>query len=155
MSGKNVNFEGKKINKSKVDDIDVNKMLVSELESYAIKSSLKYFIGYNDNDVIRLLCIKLPKMIGFVKCFDSNHTMSLKVNDKKLLQNYIKIWERVSNLMNTELESQPVYGDNNNYIKTKIKPYGDKVNTNCQGKKRTKRKFITQMLVIDNVRLCF
>ena len=26
------------------------------------KNSFKYFIGYNDNDIIRPLCIKLPQM---------------------------------------------------------------------------------------------
>ena len=31
-----------------------------------------------------------------------------------------------------------VYGDNNKYIKAKIKSYGDKVNTNFQGKKISK-----------------
>ena len=36
------------------------------------------------------------------------------------------------------LDSEPVYGDNGKYIKTKIKLYGDKVNTNFQGKKLPK-----------------
>ena len=37
--------------------------------------------------------------------------------------------------MNKEFDSEPVYGDNDKYIKTKIKIYGDNVNTNFQGKK--------------------
>ena len=37
--------------------------------------------------------------------------------------------------MNIEFNGEPVYGDNDKYIKTKIKLYGDKVNTNFQGKK--------------------
>ena len=45
------------------------------------------------------------------------------------------MWGRVSSLMNTEFDSEPVYGDNDKYIKTKIKSYGDKINTNFQGKK--------------------
>ena len=40
--------------------------------------------------------------------------------------------------MNIEFDSEPVYGDNDKYIKTKIKLYGDKVNTNFQGKKLPK-----------------
>ena len=36
--------------------------------------------------------------------------------------------------MKIEFDSEPVYGDNNKHIKTKIKSYGDKVNTNFQGK---------------------
>ena len=37
--------------------------------------------------------------------------------------------------MNIEFHSEPAYGDNNTYIKTKIKIYEDRVNTNFQGKK--------------------
>ena len=33
-------------------------------------------------------------MIGYVKCFDSNKTMSFKVTDKKLLAKYTKIWKK-------------------------------------------------------------
>ena len=57
-----------------------------------------------------------------------------KVTDKKLLKNYIKIWEKVSNLMDIKFDSEPFYGNNNKYIKTKIKIYKDIVNTNFQGK---------------------
>ena len=42
--------------------------------------------------------------------------------------------ERVSSLINIEFDSEPVYGDNDKYIKIKIKLYGGKVNTNFQGK---------------------
>ena len=60
-------------------------------------------------------------MFGYVKCFDSNKTVSFKVIDRKLLKKYTKIWERVSSLMNIEFDSESVYGDNDKYIKTKIK----------------------------------
>ena len=54
MSGKNINFDDKKIRKSnfyknkkvnRIEDIDVNEILVSKKESYGIKNSFKYFIG--------------------------------------------------------------------------------------------------------------
>ena len=73
-------------------------------------------------------------MIGYVKNFDSNKTMSLRVDDNKLLKKYDKIWEMISDLLNLEFDSEPVYGDSDKYIKTKIKMYEDKVNTNFQGK---------------------
>ena len=86
-------------------------------------------------------------MIEYVKCFDSNKTMSLKVIDKK----YSKIWERVINLMNIKFDSEPVYGDNDRYLKTKIKLYGDKVNTNFQGKKVPKENASYKCLMFDSV----
>ena len=47
-----------------IDYIDVNKVLVSKKEPYGTKNSFKYFIGYNDNDVIRPLCLRCSQMIG-------------------------------------------------------------------------------------------
>ena len=74
-------------------------------------------------------------MIGYVKHFVSNKTISFKVSDNKLLKKYNKIWEKISNLMNIEFDSEPVYGDGDKCIKTKIKMYEDRVNTNFQGKR--------------------
>ena len=77
-------------------------------------------------------------MTGYVKCFNSNKTISFKVRDKKLLKKYTKIWGRVSTLIDKEFDSEPVYLDNVKYIKTKIKSYGDKVNTSFQCRKTPK-----------------
>ena len=117
-----------------IHDIDINKILVSKEESCGTKNSFIYFIGYNDDDVIRPLCIKLPQMIGYVKSFDSNKTVSFKVDDNELLKKYNKISEIISSLLNIEFDSEPVYGDNDKYIKKKIKMCEDKVKTNFQGK---------------------
>ena len=90
-----INFDDKKINKSNfyknikllnIQDLDVNKILVSKKEPHDTKNSLKYFIRYNDDDAIRPLCITLPQMIGYAKSFDANMTMSSKVSDNQLLK---------------------------------------------------------------------
>ena len=90
MSGKNINFEDKKIKKSdfyknkkinSIDDIDVNKILISKKESYGTENSYKYFVGYNDNDVARPLCARLAQMTGYARKFDENATTSFKVNN--------------------------------------------------------------------------
>ena len=74
-------------------------------------------------------------MNGYVKHFDSYKTMSFKANDNRRLNKYTKIQERVSSLMNTKFDSERVYSDKDKYIKTKIKSYGDKINTNIHGNK--------------------
>ena len=111
----------KKIKKSKfyrkkkafqIDDIDVNKILVSKKEPYDTKNALKYFIEYNDNDVIRPLFLRLPQMTGYAKKFNENTKMSFRVNnDKQLLKNYNRIREKTEKLMRINFESKPVYGD--------------------------------------------
>ena len=104
MSGKNVNFEDKKKLKSafyknktvaKIDDIDVNKIVVSNEKTYGTKNLFKYFIGYNDNDVSRPLCIKLPEMAGYIRKFEGNTTMSFEISNKQLLKKYNRIWKKV------------------------------------------------------------
>ena len=67
------------------------------------------------------MMMMMMMMIGYVKQFDSNKIMSLKVSDNELLKKYNKIWERISNLLNIDVYSKPVYGDGDKYIKTKIK----------------------------------
>ena len=75
----------------KIDEINVHKILVLKKEPFGKNKPIKYFIECNVDDVIRPLSIKHPEMIGYVKCFDSNNTMSFKVTDKRLLENYTKI----------------------------------------------------------------
>ena len=81
MNGKDINFNNKKIKKSdfynkntkifNISDIDINKILVSKKETYGKYNSFKYFIGYNDNDVIRPLYLYIHKLlatlINFIK----------------------------------------------------------------------------------------
>ena len=99
MSGNSINFNDKKIKKSdfynkniyifNINDIDANKILVSKKEKYGKYNSFKYFIGYNDNDIIKPLYLELSQMTGYINKFDehkiknkSTITMSLKVKDK-------------------------------------------------------------------------
>ena len=107
MSGKSINFDDKKLKKVKFtktkivtekNNIDVNKILVSKEEPYGTNNSFKYFIGYNDNDVIRPLCIKLSQMTGSAKKTKFNLTMSFKVSNKELLKKYDhKYWKQLKN----------------------------------------------------------
>ena len=73
MSGNRINFDNSKIKKGdfykknkiifNIDDIDVNKILVSKKEQYGKYNSFKYFTGYNNNDVITPLCLNLSQMV--------------------------------------------------------------------------------------------
>ena len=93
-------------------DIDVNKILVSEKEKYGKYNSFKYFIGYNDNDVIRPLYLFISQTTGYINKFEKNKiTMSLMVKDKQLLENYNKIWKKIEELMGIHFESKTTFGD--------------------------------------------
>ena len=77
--------------------LNVDNILVSKKEAYGTKNSFKYFIGYNDNDIIRPLCIRLPQITGYVRKFNENSFMSFRVKDKQLLKNYNKVWKKMKN----------------------------------------------------------
>ena len=71
MSGKNINFNDKKIKKSifyknrainNIEDIDLDNILVSKKNRTVIKTYLNTLF----NDVIRPLCIRLPQMSGWI-----------------------------------------------------------------------------------------
>ena len=64
--------------------------------------------------------------------------MSLRVDDSKLFKKYCKIRKTIKGLLGTEFDSEPVYGDTDSYIKTKVKMYDNKVNTNFQEKETPK-----------------
>ena len=81
-------------------------------------------------------------------------TMSFVVKDKQLLKNHTKIWKKVEKLIRTNFKSSPVYGDNDQYIKTKIKIYTDSIVRNFRNKKMSKEKApckYLSIIMIDSV----
>ena len=73
-------------------------------------------------------------MTGYAKKFNENATLSFRVNYKQLLKNCNKIWEKIEKSVRIDFETKPVYGDDNKYIKTKIKIYVDNMITNFHKK---------------------
>ena len=139
MNGKSIDFSNKNVEKSdfynknkkifNIDDIDVNKILVSKKEQYGKYNSFKYFIGYNDNDVIRPLYLFISQTTGYINKFEKNKiTMALMVEDKQLLENYKKIWKKIKSLMGIDFERKVTYNDK--YTNTKIKTHRDSITTN-------------------------
>ena len=153
-----------------IDDIDVNKTLVSKNEQYGKYNSFKYFIEYNDNDAIRPLCLKLSQMAGYINEFIENKnqnknrdknkntiTMYLKVNGKQLFKNYNKIFKKIERLMSIDFDSKTACGNDDKYMKTKIKTYKDSITTNFRnkkGSKNTRRKSTMQMFINNNANFC-
>ena len=66
------------------------------------------------------ISLDISTMIG-------NKTMSFKVRDEKLIKKCTKIWKKVTAQLIKKTGSEPVYGDNDKYMKTKIESYGDNI----------------------------
>ena len=160
MNGKNIKIDNNKIKKSdfynknkkifNIDDIDVNKILQSKKEQSGKNNSFIQFIGYNDNDLIRPLCLKFLKMTGDINKFDENKIIiSLIVKDKQFLKNYKKISKKIERFMSMNFNSKTNYGDDDDkYIKTKIKTCADIIITNFHNKKIPKENVPCECLSI-------
>ena len=79
-------------------------------------------------------------MIDYVRKFEGNTTMSFRISNKQLLRKYNQIWKKVESLLNIKSDSEPVSGDNDKYIKTKIKTYAYSTITNFHNRKTPKEK---------------
>ena len=87
-------------------------------------------------------------MTSYARKFDENATMSFTVNNKQLLKIYNETWEKFEKLMRIDFESKTVYGDDEKYIKTKIKIYAGSMITSFHNKKMPKEKAPCKFLSI-------
>ena len=76
-------------------------------------------------------------MNDYVKYFDDNKTMSFVADDKELLKQYTKVWEKIKDLIGKKFDAEPVYGGK--YIKTKIKSYNNDIRTNFHGEGNSRK----------------
>ena len=150
MSTSIINFNDKKVLKGdfykknkkifNISDIDINKILVTKKEQYGKHNSFKYFIGFDDNGIIRPLYLFTLQTTGYINKFDKNKiTMSLMIKDIQLLKNYNKIWKKIEKLMKIDFNTKTTYGDDDKYIKTRIKTYKDSITTNLYNKNESKK----------------
>ena len=77
--------------------------------------------------------------------------MSFRASNEQLLKNYNKIWEEAEKLMKINSESKPVYGDDDKYLKTKIKICAGSMITNVHDKKIPKEKAPLSIIMLDSV----
>ena len=94
-------------------------------------------------------------MAAYVRTFDDNVTISFKISDKQLFKEYNQIRTKVEKLLKIEFDSKPVYGDDDKYIKTKIKNLCRQNDYKFSKQKNAKRKSTMQMFINNNARFCY
>ena len=68
-------------------------------------------------------------MTGYLNIFeDGTRKMSFLTDNNEFLERYTKIWEKISDLIDKKINSNPVY--NNKYINTKIRLYNNDIMAN-------------------------
>ena len=109
MSSRKIKFGDKEVNKKEfysskqaipLDSVDLDKIIVSS-KCKISDTTYKYLCGYLNNDVIQPLCVILPQMNGYIKCFDDGgKNMSFVTDDEEVYEKYNEIWEAVRKLLN-------------------------------------------------------
>ena len=97
----------------------------------------KYFIGYQEDEIVKLLCIILPQISGYIKYFENGGTsISFIVKDDDMLDKYNEIWDKIKEKLNIKFNSMPVYDQT--YIKAKVREFDGVIKTNFLGDGVTK-----------------
>ena len=140
MSEKTLKFNNIKLNKKELHkskqpidskSANVDQIVVSGRFKHS-GDGLKYFIGYQEGEIVKSLCINLPQMSGYIKYFENGgKNMSFMVKDDNVLDKYNKIWNVNKNKLNIKFHSKPVY--NQKYLKVKVKEFDGVIKTNFLG----------------------
>ena len=140
MGEKTLKFNNIKVNKKEfhrakkaidLDLVDTGKMVVSDRFKHS-EEDFKFFIGYQENEIVKPLCIILPQMNGYIKYFDnSGKNMSFLIKNSEVWEKYEDIWNLIKNKLNIKFHSQPI--NENKYLKAKEREFNGNIKTNFLG----------------------
>ena len=127
MNEKTLKVDNTKVNKKEfhesklpinLDLVNVDQIVVSDKLKHN-DDGFKYFIGYKEGNIVKLLCIILPQMIGYIKYFENgSKTMSFFIKNDDVKEKYNEIWNKIKEKLKIEFHSMPVYDET--YIKAKV-----------------------------------
>ena len=136
MSEKTLKFDNIRVNKKEFRKSKQSFDLMSVNTEHIVTSDngFKYFIGYQEDEIVKPFCIILPQMSGYIKYFKSGgKNMSFIVKDDDVSDKYNKIWEKIKEKLNIKFHSMLVYDET--YIKAKVREFDCKIKTNFLGDK--------------------
>ena len=131
----NIRFNKKEFHKSKQPTnlmlANVDQIVLSDKFKHSDKG-FKYFIGYQEGEIVKPLCIILPQMSGYIKYFENGgKNMSFWIKDDEVWEKYKKLWDVVKNKLSIKFHSKPIYDQK--YLKAKVREFDGVIKTNFLG----------------------
>ena len=125
----NIRLNKKEFHKSKqpidLTSVNVDQIVISDKFSHS-DNGFKYFIGYQEGEIVKPLYIILPQMSGYIKYFENGgKSMSFMVKDDNMLDKYNKIWGKIQEKLSIKFYSMAVYDEI--YIKAKVREFDSKL----------------------------
>ena len=161
MSEKTLKFDNIRVNKKEFHKskqpidlglVKVDQIVVSDKFKHS-DDGFKYFIGYKESEIVKLLCIILPQMTGYIKYFENGEkNMSFVIKDDYVLDKYNEIWNKIKQTLNINFHSMPVYDET--YIKAKVREFNGVIKTNFLGDKiptENEHYTCTACITIDSI----
>ena len=121
MSGNTLKFNNIRVNKKEFHKskqaidlslVTVDQIVVSDKLKHS-DDSFKYFIGYQEGEIVKPLCIILPQIMAYIKYFENGgKNMSFMIKDDKVWEKYKKMWKVIKNKLDIKFHSEPVYEKN-------------------------------------------
>ena len=92
--------------------VNADEIVLSDKFKHSDKGYI-YFIDYQEDGIVKLLCIILPQMSGYIKYFEKcDRDMALFVRDDNVLDKYNEIWVVIHKKLKIKLHRMPVYDEN-------------------------------------------
>ena len=131
----NVKVSKKEFHESKQaiesDLVDTSKIVVYDRFRHS-EEGFKYFIGYQETEIVKSFCIILPQMNGYIKYFENGgKDMSFLIKNSDVWEKYEETWEVIRNKLNIKFHSEPIY--ENKYLKTKVREFNGNIKINFLG----------------------
>ena len=116
LKSNNIRINKKEFHKSK-QAVDLYSVIVDQIVvSVKFKHSeegYKYFIGYQEGEIVKPLCIILPQVNGYIKYFENGgKNMSFLIKNDDVWEKYEEIWDVIKNKLSIKFHSEPIYEKN-------------------------------------------
>ena len=115
MNEKPLNLTILKLIRKKAIDLEsviVDKIVVSDKFKHS-EDGYKYYIGYQEDEIVRPLCIILPQMSRRMKYFENGgKNMSFLIKIDEVWEKYEEIWDVIKNKLGIKFHSEPIYEKN-------------------------------------------
>ena len=145
MSEKTLKFNNIRVNKKEfhkskqpIDlmSVNVDQIVVSDKFKHN-NEGFKYFIGYQEGEIVKPLCIILPQMSRYIKYFETGaKNMSFLIKDDKVQEKYDQIWGVIKNKQGIKFHSEFIYEQK--YLKAKVGEFDRVIKTNLLGNDASK-----------------
>ena len=98
----------------------------------------KYFIGYQEGEIVNPLCIILPQMSDYIKYLENGgKTCLFLLKMMKCGKNTKKIWDVIKNKLSIKFHSKPIYDQK--YLKANVREFDGLLKTNFLGNDTPKK----------------